>query len=358
MEIFDLMKNNNQEQIAFYTDKSVKLRAILAIHNTALGPAMGGIRILKYESGQAAMNEVTMLSQAMTRKAAAAGLNVGGGQIVVVQQEGMEKKEPMFRAIGRFVDSFKGRFIAGPDVGVTENSMEYVGMETRYLTGLPSCYGGSGDPSRMGAYGALKGIQAAAKYKWNSDDLTGKKIILQGYGRIGSRIAELLKNEKAEVLVADIDAAKVKSAEKNGYKTIPAADIFNEPCDILAPCAVGSVVTPETAEEFQCGIIAGPANHQWQNPDDGLLLKKRDILYVPDFIINCGALIDIAEEYTGYKDKKVLRKVEHIYDRVLEIFNSAEEQSIGNNSAAIQYASKRIESIMKIKGSPFGQRDC
>jgi leucine dehydrogenase len=352
IEIFDLMKKYNQEQIAFYTDKTVKLRAMLAIHSTALGPAIGGIRIARYKSVEDAIFELTRLSQAMTFKAAAGGVNFGGGHIVVVEQEGMGKNEVLFRGLGRFIESFKGRFIAGEDIGVTDDAMEYMAMETEHLAGMSSAYGGIGTHSQTCAYGAYKGILAAAKYKWGNNDISGKKIIIQGYGRIGSRLAELVKKENANIVVTDIDEEKAHKAKENGYAVIAPEKIFTEKCHILAPCAVGPVINGDTAQKFQCEIIAGSANNQLLNDDDDVLLKKRGILYAPDFIINVGGIIDISEEYLGNtSSQKVKRKTENIYERLLEILKNADENNLSTNQAAIQYARKRIESLKQLKGT-------
>lgn len=354
MEIFELMKESNHEQIAFYTDKSVKLRAIMAIHSTALGPAIGGTRIYKYKSVENALFDLFRLSRAMTYKTAAGGVNFGGGYMIVVEQPGMEKNEPLFRALGRFIESLKGRFIAGAEIGVTEGSMEYIKMETDYITGLPAYYGGSGNHSYMCAYGTFMGLLAAAKHRWGSDDITGKKIVVQGYGRIGSDLAWLAKEKGGDVVVGDIDPGRAKKAADDGFKTAAADNLYTEKCDIFAPCAVGAVITPETAEKFQCEIISGSANNQLLNENDDIHLKKRGILYTPDFIINAGGIIDVSEEYlgykSGYKKEKVQRKTEGIYDRVLDILKAAEDGDITTNRAAVNHALKRIEAIKQISG--------
>ena len=359
MEIFNLMKQNNHEQIAFYTDQTVKLRAILAIHSTALGPAMGGTRIYKYESVKEALFDLLRLSSAMTYKTAAGGVNFGGGYMVVIEQEGMEKNEAMFRSMGRFVESLKGRFIAGGEFGITEETMEYIKMETDYVTGLPSYYGGSGNHSSMCAHGVFKGLLAAAKYRWGTDNISGKKIAIQGYGKIGSQLAGFAVKNGAHVVVADIDPEKEKKALSDGHETIPWNQILTEKCDILAPCSVGAIIRPETAEKFKCEIIAGSANNQLLNEDDEFLLKKRNILYVPDFIINVGGIIDVSEEYLGYKTwykkEKVTRKTENIYDRVIEILKYAEANNITAHRSAVCYAEKRIESLTQIKGTFCGK---
>lgn len=359
MEIFDAMKTHNHEQIAFYTDQSVKLRAILAVHSTALGPSMGGIRFYRYKSVNEALFDLLRLSSAMTYKTAAGGVNFGGGYMVVIEQEGMEKKEPLFRSLGRFIESLKGRFIAGAEFGVTEETMEYIKMETDYVTGLPAYYGGSGNHSYMCAYGVFMGLLAAAKYRWGSENISGKKIIIQGYGKIGSQLAAFATEKGAEVAVADIDHEKIKKALANGLEAIPVDHIFTEKCDILAPCSVGAVINPEIAAKLQCEIIAGSANNQLLNEEDELLLKKRNILYTPDFIINVGGMIDVSEEYlgykTGYKKDKVVKKTENIYDRVLEILKDAEAKSMTAHRTGICYAEQRIASITGIKGTFCGK---
>lgn len=359
MEIFELMKENNHEQIAFYTDKSVTLRAILAIHSTALGPAMGGIRIYKYESVKEAVFDLLRLSRGMTYKTAAGGVNFGGGYVVVLEQEGMKKNESLFRALGRFIESLKGRFIAGSEIGVTEEFMEYIKMETDYITGLPAYYGGSGNHSYMCAHGTFLGLLAAAKHRWGTDDISGKKIIVQGFGRIGFQLAAFARVRGAHVTVADINLGRIKKAIEQGFETIAVDKIYTETCDILAPCAVGAIINPDTAGKFQCRIIAGSANNQLLNEDDDLILKKRNILYTPDFIINAGGIIDVSEEYLGYKteykEERVKRKTENIYDRVLAILKDADAKDISTHEAAIQYARRRVHSITKIKGTFSGK---
>lgn len=357
MKIFETMKEHNQEQIAFYTDKNVKLRAILSINSTTLGPAIGGIRIYKYKSVDNALFDLCRLAQAMTYKTAAAGLNFGGGYMVVVEQENMEKNEPLFRSLGRFIESFNGRYIAGADFGVTEESMEYIAMETEYICGLPAYFGGSGNHSHMGAYGALQGMQAAAQYKWGSDELTGRKIIIQGYGKIGKLLANLTKENGAHVIITDINEKTLALAKANGFTTIEPDRIYTEPCDILCPCAIGPIIDTTNAANFHCQIIAGPANNQLLRDDDDMILKKHNILYAPDFILNAGGIIDVAEEYVGYIRERVVRKTENIYDRVLAILKYADDHDISTNQAAIQFALKRIDAIKHLKGKSLAEEN-
>jgi len=356
MKIFDLMKKNNQEQIAFYCDKSVHLRAILAIHSTALGPAIGGIRIRKYQSVEEGVFDLVRLSKAMTYKTAAAELNFGGGEIVIIESNETKRNEGLFRAVGRFIESMKGRFIAAEDIGVTEESMEQTRMETQYVSGLPSYYGGSGDHSYMGAYGTYLGIKAAAQFRWKTSDLSGRKVIVQGYGRIGKYLSPRLRQDGAEVFIYDIHPDRMAEAEKNGFQTIHHTNnIFQEKCHIFSPCAMGPIINKKTAGEFQCEIIAGSANNQLLSEADDLHLKNRNILYVPDFIINAGGSIDVSEEYLGYNRKKVEKKTENIYDRTLEILTIAEKNNETTNQRAINYAINRIHSIKNIRGTFLGK---
>jgi len=351
MEMFKFMKKEGHEQIAFYTDKSVKLRAILAIHSTALGPSLGGIRILRYKTIEEALFDLSRLSTAITLKTAAAGLNFGGGQIVIIDSDGIERTEALFRALGRFIESFKGRFIAAADIGVTEDYMEFVSMETKYVTGLPAYCGGSGNHSYMCAYGTLMGIMASAKYKWGTDSLEGRRVFIQGYGRIGAYLSEFLKKKGASVSVTDRDEAKLLSVKSNGFEAISNEnEIYSQKCDIFVPCAIGAVINTSTIEKFNCEIIAGSANNQLLKDDDDRRLKERGILYAPDFIINSGGSIDVAQEYLGYKKEKIEKKVEDIYDRLLNIFKISNKMDISTNEAAIKFANKRINAIKGIRG--------
>ncbi len=350
MNIFDLMKENKQEQIAFYTDTSVRLRTILAIHSTALGPAIGGIRIMRYSTEEEAMFDLVRLSRAMTYKTAAAGLNFGGGEVVILDQ-GMPRQEGLFRSLGRFIESLKGRIIVGGDIGVTEESMEFMRRETRYVTGLPAYYGGSGDHDSMCAYGTFLGILACARFKWGSDDLAGKSVVVQGYGRVGSRLSVYLKEKGADVTVADILPERTADAENKGYRTVCAGKVYSRSCDIFSPCAVGAVINKETVDAFVCEIIAGSANNQLLSDVDDLKLRKRGILWAPDFIINAGGIIDVVEEYLGYKPERVKKKTEHIYGRTLQILTEAYDKNRSAQETALSYARRRIETIKNLRGT-------
>ena len=350
MDIFSLMKANGQEQVAFYSDLSVHLRAVLAIHSTALGPAIGGIRILPYATIEEALFDLMRLSGAMSYKTAAAGLNFGGGEVVIIDQ-GMERNEALFRSIGRFIEGLKGRIIVGGDIGVTEDYMEYMRMETDYVTGLPAYFGGSGDHDSMCAYGTFLGLLASARFSWGSDSLDGKKVVIQGYGRIGRRLASYVTERGAEVCVSEISREKADEARQAGYSLVPPDKVYDQECDIFSPCAVGAVINADTARRFRCRLIAGSANNQLLQEEGDLLLKKQGIRWAPDFIINAGGIIDVVEEYTGYKQEKVKRKVENIYNRTLRIYEKAELEDSSIQTAAVRYARERIDSIKKIRGT-------
>lgn len=350
MDIFNLMKNDQQEQIVFYSDRTVNLRAILAIHSTTLGPAIGGIRLMKYQTEEEAVFDLIRLSKAMTYKAAAAGLNFGGGQIVIMDNQ-ITRSEALFRAIGRFIESLKGRFIAAEDMGVVEDYMEYMRLETRYVSGLPSYYGGSGNHSYMCAYGAFIGIKASAFHRWQSTSLKNRKIVIQGYGRTGKTISNFIRELEGNVYVSDIDPDKIKKAKEDGFPTIPADRVYSEKCDIFSPCAIGGIINSKSTTLFNCEIIAGSANNQLLNEEDELKLSQRGILYAPDFIINAGGLIDISEEFLAYKKEKVIRKTENIYTTLLKVYEIAGIKKISNNQAALKLARERIDSIKHLRGT-------
>ncbi len=354
MEIFELMKANQQEQIAFYSDKSVKLRAILSIHSTSLGPAIGGTRFMKYKNEGDAVFDLIRLSKAMTYKAAAGGLNFGGGQIVIIDNA-TTPCEALFRSLGRFIESFKGRFIAAEDIGITESNMEMMRMETRYVTGLPYYYGGSGDHSLACAYSTLMGLLAAAEYTWQTNKLENRKIMIQGYGRVGQKLAQFLKEQGADVFISDIEPEKVEKARENGFDIVDPLKIYQEKCDIFAPCAVGGIINPQTIKKFKCRIIAGSANNQLLNTGDDQLLSQKGIVYAPDFIINVGGLIDVAEEYLGYKKEKVKHKTENVFNTTLTVLKDAEKKNISSEQSALLYAKNRIESIKNIRGMFLGK---
>ncbi|HWU42356.1 MAG TPA: Glu/Leu/Phe/Val dehydrogenase dimerization domain-containing protein, partial [Bdellovibrio sp.] len=257
-----ISKHGDHEQVVFCNDPHVGLKAIIAIHNTALGPALGGTRMWNYKNEDEALVDVLRLSKGMTYKAAASGLNLGGGKAVIIGDPKTQKSEGLFRAFGQFVNSLNGKYITAEDVGTSVQDMEHIYMETPWVTGIPKDFGGSGDPSPYTAHGVLMGIKASSKEKFGTDALKGLKIAVQGLGNVGSNLVKYLKEEGAEVIVADIDMARTKkTAETFGAKAVSPEEILFVECDILAPCALGAVVNDQTITKLRTKVIAGGANN-------------------------------------------------------------------------------------------------
>jgi leucine dehydrogenase len=273
---FELIEEHGgHEEVVLCTNKDVGLKAIIAIHNTTLGPALGGTRMWKYANDEEALVDVLRLSKGMTYKAAAAGLNLGGGKAVIIGDPKKDKSEALFRAFGRYVQSLNGRYFTAEDVGTDVNDMEFINMETQYVTGIDSSHGGSGDPSPFTAHGVLMGIKASVKEKMNRDDLKGLKIAVQGIGNVGRHLVDLLHKEKATMVVTDTDGEKLdKMASEYGCKVVNPDEIYSVDCDIFAPCALGAVVNDDTINKFKFQIIAGGANNQLKEARHGEALKK------------------------------------------------------------------------------------
>ena len=334
MEIFEEMISLDHENLVFCNNSEVGLRAIIGIHNTTLGPALGGTRMWPFASEAEAITDVLRLSRGMTYKAAAAGLNLGGGKAVIIADPKKDKTEELFRAFGRFVESLGGRYITAEDVGTSVEDMEYVYMETKHVTGITTALGGSGDPSPVTAFGVYQGMKAAVLEKLGKDSLKGLKIAVQGVGHVGYYLVEYLVQEGASVIVTDIDK-----------------DMQHEAVDIFSPCALGAIVNDETIPRLKCQIIAGGANNQLKSERHGLELEKREILYAPDYVINAGGLINVSIELEGYNRDRALRRAGQIYDRLLEVFAIAKEENIPTSEAADRMAEKRIRRIASLKRS-------
>ena len=347
MSTFELIeKHGEHEQVVFCNDRTVGLKAIIAIHNTALGPALGGTRMWPYKNEDEALIDVLRLSKGMTYKAAAAGLNLGGGKAVIIGDSKTQKTEGLFRAFGQFVNSLNGRYITAEDVGTCVNDMEHVYMETQWVTGIPKDFGGSGDPSPYTAHGVLMGIKAAAKFKMGSDDLKGRRVAVQGLGNVGTNLVKDLLQEGAEVIVSDIDAAKVKKhVEKYQVKSMNPDEILFADCDVLAPCALGALVNDNTINKFKCKIIAGGANNVLAEARHGDQLRELGILYAPDYVINAGGLMNVFVELEGYSHDRAFDKTRKVYDNCLQVFEIAKTENISTNLAADRMAEKRLKTI-------------
>lgn len=348
--LFNELADKEHEQVVICSDPETGLKAIIAIHNTTLGPALGGTRMWNYESEDAAMRDVLRLSRGMTYKSAISGLNLGGGKAVIIGDPHTEKTEALFRAFGRFVDGLGGRYITAEDVGMTEKEMEWIYSETKYVTGIPKALGGSGNPSPVTAYGVYMGVKACAKKAYGSDSLEGKTIALQGAGNVASYFARHAAKEGAKLFISDIYEDKAKQlVEEVGGKLVDAESIYGLDVDIFTPCALGGVINDDTMNQFKCDIIAGGANNVLDEEDKhGQMLLDKGIIYAPDYVINAGGIINIASELEGYNEDRALQNAGNIYTTITDILSYSEEQGIPAHKASNALAEKRIETVGKI----------
>ena len=343
-------KYGDHEQVVFCTNKAAGLRAIIAIHNTVLGPALGGTRMWAYKNDDEALIDVLRLSKGMSYKASAAGLNLGGGKAVIIGDPKTQKNEAMFRAFGQFVNSLNGRYITAEDVGTSVKDMEHVYMETPFVTGISHNLGGSGDPSPFTALGTFIGMKTAARFRLGTDRLKDLRVAVQGLGHVGMHLVKLLKEEGARVFVSDIDAEKIKQAQSEyGAQGVSAEELLATECDILAPCALGAIINDQTLPRLKTKIIAGAANNQLAEPKHGNSLKELGILYAPDFVINAGGLINVWVELEGYSKERSMEILDKINDNLTQIFTSAKTENIPTHEAANRLAERRIEVMAKLR---------
>ncbi|HPQ09176.1 MAG TPA: Glu/Leu/Phe/Val dehydrogenase [Bacteroidia bacterium] len=345
MEIF------NHEQIVYCNDNNVGLKAIIGIHNTTLGPALGGTRMWNYASEQDALIDVLRLSRGMTYKSAVAGINLGGGKAVIIGDPKKIKTEPLLRSFGKFIDNLGGKYITAEDVSMNSKDMEIISMETDYVTGLPESMGGSGDPSPVTAMGVWMGMKASAKQVYGNDSLQGKKIIVQGLGNVGKHLIEYLSKENAEILVFDIDNEKIKDVSKKfKVKVLSADQLYSADADIYAPCALGATVNTQTLEQLKVKIICGSANNQLADENiHGKMVEEKGILYAPDFVVNAGGIINVYYELEGYNRERALAHAERIYDTTIKVFEIAKKENIPTYLAANRLAEDRINAIAKLR---------
>jgi leucine dehydrogenase len=350
--IFGSLTQMGHEQVVFCYDEATGLKAIIAIHNTVLGPALGGTRMWDYATEQEAITDVLRLSRGMTFKAAISGLNLGGGKAVVIGDVKTLKTEAFMRRFGKFVNSLNGKYITAEDVNMKTADMEYIGMETKHVTGLPESMGGSGDPSPVTAYGVYLGMKSTAKKVFGNDDLNGKKVAVQGVGQVGTHLVEHLVKEGAVVSITDISEEKLKFlATKFGVTVVGQDDIYDIDMDIYAPCALGATLNDDTIARLKCAMVAGAANNQLKDEvRHGYMLLDKSITYAPDFLINAGGLINVYNEYMGnFNQKRALEQAEKIYTTNLNILNLAEKEKISTQDAAIQLAEKRIAEVGRVR---------
>jgi leucine dehydrogenase len=336
------------EQVLFCQDEETGLKAIIAVHNTVLGPALGGTRMWNYKNEIEALTDVLRLSRGMTYKAAISGLNLGGGKAVIIGDPRGAKPEALFRRFGKFVNSLGGKYITAEDVGISPREMEFVHMETNHVSGLP---GRSGDPSPVTAYGVYVGMKAAAKAAYGSDSLQGKKVAVQGVGHVGEYLVKHLTKEGALVTITDIHQDTIDRVSKTyGTKVVAPADIYDVDMDIYAPCALGATVNDETLDRLKCQVIAGAANNQLkEEKKHGEAVLKKGIVYAPDYAINAGGLINVYTEVKSLTSEWAMQNAENIYNTIGQIIKESKETNTPTYLIANKIAERRIESIGKVK---------
>jgi len=333
------------ENVVFCNDEETGLKAIIAMHDTTLGPALGGTRMWNYASEEDALRDVLRLSRGMTYKAAISGLNLGGGKAVIIGDSAKDKSEKLMRKFGQFVETLSGRYITAEDVGMNTKDMEYVRMETEHVTGIPKSMGGSGDPSPVTAYGVYMGMKATAKFLWDNDSLNGKRIVVQGVGHVGEFLVKYLSDEGANVFICDINPERLEAVKNNfGASIIDNNSILDFNMDIYAPCALGGVLNTESIGKLKCAIVCGGANNQLENEErDSLHLKNRGIIFAPDFLVNSGGLINVYSEIKGYSKEISLEKTKEIFNTTLDILNKSKAEGISSYVAAMNIAKERIQ---------------
>ena len=343
MGVFDLVDTENHESIHYGMDHASGLRAIVAIHDTTLGPALGGARFYNYPTEEAALIDVLRLSKGMTYKAACAGLDLGGGKAVIIGNPNELGSVDLFRAFGRFVDGLGGRYVTAEDVGTTVPDMQAVKTMTDHVAGLPIELGGSGDPSPATARGVVRAIEAVAQHIWGTTDLTSRRVAIKGVGKVGMSLADRLAARGVELIVGDVNPqATDRAARELGAKVVGVEEIHAVDCDIFAPCALGADLSETTIPQLACAAIAGSANNQLATPEDGKRLLDRGIVYAPDFVANAGGIINIAAGKGGYSVEKAAAMVDRIKDNVAAILEKAHQLEIDTHSAAELVADERI----------------
>ena len=349
--IFKEIINRGHEQVSYFHDPTLGLKGIVAIHNTVLGPALGGCRMWNYKSEQDALIDVLRLSKGMTYKAAIAGLNLGGGKAVIIGDPKADKSEELFRSFGRFIEGLGGRYITAEDVGTSIKDMDYVRMETKYVTGISKSLGGSGDPSLLTSFGTYLGIKASVKFKLNKNSLDGLSIVVQGLGSVGMELVKYLSNDGMKIYAYDIDSNLMEIAAKEyGVTRIKEDAVYDQDVDIYAPCALGATINDDTIPRLKCSIIAGAANNVLKDPDKhSKELLDRGILYAPDYAINAGGLINVYNELDDYNKDRAFSQAEAIYDILMDIFYRSDKENIPTTIASDRKAEERINKIASLK---------
>jgi leucine dehydrogenase len=343
MKLFDTIASMGHEQLVICNDSSAGYRGIIAIHSTTLGPALGGTRFWNYDSDEDAIVDALRLARGMTYKNAVAGLNLGGGKSVIIGNNKTADREMIFRAHGRFVESLGGRYITAEDVGTSTADMDFVHMETDYVSGLA---GRSGDPSPVTAHGVFRAIQASARECWGSDDLSTRTVSIQGCGHVGYYLAKELHEAGAKLVVTDIDPERVKPvASEFGARSVAPDEIYAARADIFAPCALGAIINDTTIPQLRCAIVAGAANNVLLEERHGVALEEKGILYAPDYVANAGGVINVYSEIAGWSSARAFRKADEIYETILKVFAIAKSQKLPTYQAADHLAEQRIRAV-------------
>ena len=345
MEIIEKVINTDHEKVLLARDSDSGYRGIIAIHSTALGPAVGGTRFWNYASEEEALTDALRLSRGMTYKTALPGLPLGGGKSIIIGDNKTSNREALFRAHGRFVDVLKGRYITAEDVGTSPADMDFVRLETQHVAGLN---GFSGDPSPYTARGVFRAMQASTQYLWNTDDLSGVTVAVQGCGHVGYHLVKLLHAAGAKLVVTDVNNKSVsRIVDEFSVDSVQPSEIFNVRADIFAPCALGGVINDQTIPELKTQIVVGAANNQLLEERHGEMLRERNILYAPDYVANAGGVLNGCIDVLGWKPEVTSRKIEEIYDTILTIFETAKAQGIAPNQAADRLVEDRLRQAKK-----------
>lgn len=357
MMTFEKMYSMGHEEVVFFQDKTCGLKAIIAIHDTTLGPALGGTRMWPYASEEEALIDVLRLSRGMTYKASVAGLNLGGGKAVIIGDPKKDKSEALFRAFGRLVESLNGRYITAEDVNISVDDIDHIFTETNFVTGVALHHGGSGNPAPYTALGVFRGIEASCAKVYGNRSVKGRTVAIQGVGSVGFELSKMLNEAGANIVFTDISEKGIERMKEAvpSAKFVSGQEIFSVNADIYSPCALGASINDETIGMLKCKIVAGAANNQLKEDRHGQMLKDRGILYAPDYLINAGGLMNVSIEFEGWSDTKSKRMVDTIFDTTLKVFNISEEQGIPVNKAADVLAEKRLESLRNIKSNYLGR---
>ena len=348
--VFDVLTADGFEQVAYCHDPGSGLRAIIAIHSTALGPGLGGTRFYPYASEDEALVDVCRLARGMTYKHAVCGNDLGGGKAVILGDPAKLRGEALFRAYGRFVEGLSGRYLTAEDVGTTQADMDVIRRETRHVTGVSESLGGSGDPSPATAWGVLWAMKAVAERLWGSPSLSGRHVCISGVGKVGAALAEHLAAEGAKLTVSDVRADSVEGVvTRDGAVAVAPEAAHAVACDIFSPCALGSVLNSRTIPELRCDAVVGSANNQLASPADAERLRHRGVVYAPDFVANAGGVINIAEEPHGYDRTRAYDRIRTIHDTLLRVFDRAEADGTTTAAAADRLAEERIASVSRTR---------